>query len=502
MGYQIMQLKKNVLKVKSFIVIIIAILLLASLLAISHMQSNIIHVGEIHNSYVSIDELYGNYTTNSGVKEWLETHDKLYIRTEEQLKAFRSYVNVLKNECAGKEIILLTDIKSTEQHFGPIGLVDAPFAGVFNGNGYKIVINGYCIRAQEEGSIKTGLAGIFGVVDTNGKVINLQVEQNASVNMLEDECHGSEDFTSVTHLRIGGIAAMNYGVIENCKVNAKIKHYLEQDSVEVNIGGIVGNNTGTIRGCNTYGSFHTDEEGYAGGIAGWSIGTIEKCKNSMEFNSNVYNQPPWITAVGGIVGGLSGTESNPSKIENCFNEGDVIAPGTACVGGIVGISFDAGLEYLIYYEYIKTSDCVSRADKVVGRKFVGGIAGYAFQSMIENCTCSRTSIEVTDKSGKAGGGGILGFNSNGFENTLNNAKIQNCLAIDGIINISSGRAYSAVVGDSSLSNGIYDCVAYNMNSSGELETFYFAYDAYSFTNDDLSINFSHRSEELNVRNFA
>ena len=266
------------------------------------------------------------------------------ISTEEELRKLAENC-ALDSWSRDKKVVLQNDIVlSMASEFSiPV------FAGIFDGNGYTISN----VKLTGTGSA----VGLFRYVQEGARVCNLAVNGEISPS-------GSQD-------QVGGVAGVNYGSIENCKITGNVIGDNEvggiagvnaetgeirrcESSANVignhSAGGIVGNNHGILNNCsnggniNTYStevtydleditmdnleqinstsnvSAHTD----TGGIAGISDGKIYYCSNS---GSIGYQHVGYNT--GGIVGRL-----HQGYLQNCTNTGHV--QGRKDVGGIVG----------------------------------------------------------------------------------------------------------------------------------------------------------------------
>ena len=277
--------------------------------------------------------------------------------------------------------ILMADIDLSDYNWTPLcNNSDAPFTGIFEGNGHVI-------------SNLKGVNGLFGYtssVSGSAEIRNVGIE-NASVSAQYDNYRSGI---------IGGIVAYATGstTISNCYFQGDI------DSNANMIGGIVGmfNSTepveycwmaGSIRSTNVGGSFDEPRVGgilaesgrssyltvngcihsgsieaegyalYAGGISGLLEGTISNCQNygSITYNASYYSE---YAHIGGIDSGLwstlidscmnaadiqvarlsdvpsdsivGGISALGTRISNCFNCGDISTDGGSYVGGITG----------------------------------------------------------------------------------------------------------------------------------------------------------------------
>ncbi len=180
-------------------------------------------------------------------------------------------------------------------YFVPIGSEEKPFEGILDAAGHNIDAN----------SDK-----IFNVIGENGVVRNV-----------------------IKYSRIG-IAGVNHGLIENCRVLAEGTG----EKVTKNVGGIAGENTGIIRKCTVhgtkensisrgFGNYNIDASGTGiGGIAGYNDGgIIEECHACLLMTGRESSR-----AVGGIAG-----DNSRGIIRNCFTNYYVEGKGSE-TGGIVG----------------------------------------------------------------------------------------------------------------------------------------------------------------------
>lgn len=155
--------------------------------------------------------------------------------------------------------MLVSDIDAKDKAINTVACYEDSktdqFSGVFDGNGHTISNCDPIARCK-----KTTNCSLFGMVNTEGVIRNLNV-----VNCVVKQIGG-------------GIAAVNYGTIENCFISATIKSVLNVGNPS---GGIAGKNGGKIKNCVaviTAGSGVTNA--FAGGIAGRTVNkfsVIENC---------------------------------------------------------------------------------------------------------------------------------------------------------------------------------------------------------------------------------
>lgn len=175
------------------------------------------------------------------------------------------------------------------------------FAGIFEGNNRRI--NGLNINKNQD------FVGLF--VYNTGTIRDIILESGSITG----------------NARVGGIVAVNNGIIENChnKVNINI------NSTNSGGGGIVARNIGEIYFCGNSGNIN-GEGPYVGGISASSHNKISNCYNEGNIKGK-YN-----------VGGITGENAQNSTVDMSFNLGNITSTGmyisSQCsqVGGIAGYS--------------------------------------------------------------------------------------------------------------------------------------------------------------------
>jgi hypothetical protein len=246
---------------------------------------------------------------------------------------------------------------------------DKPFAGILDGQGY--VLKGLYRQAGD-----ASLAGLFGLVGNSGIVKNIGLERTV-VKL---------DGPSQEKAAVGGIAAVNYGFIENCFVtgivsavagglsdpgslNASTKaagicaenfgtirncYYAGQVGLTAALGrsaagGIVAVNTGSVEHCAAFGGVVNSGAGtswrLAGGIVGLlTKGSVSDCFTAADVSSAGSNSDVSPEA-GGIVGRLEGPETRPGpSIARCLVTGNISAETEfgAMAGGLAGFAGNWG----------------------------------------------------------------------------------------------------------------------------------------------------------------
>jgi hypothetical protein len=198
----------------------------------------------------------------------------------------------------------------------------APYAGVFDGKGFTLKLKKITTITNERDNI-----ALFHTIGAGGAVKNLDLDVNFS-----------------GYRTVAGVAAKNYGAIENVTVSADIT---ASHNTTGYAAGIAGRNYGTIENAAVSGNIRGN---YAGGIAGLNgcafegdvlvPGRIINCLNSAAVTGNRY--------IGGIAGSFLG------EMSRCGNIGAV--SGTSANGQIGGL-LSIGVPGTLAQERFIVSDC-------------------------------------------------------------------------------------------------------------------------------------------------
>jgi len=324
--------------------------------------------------------------------------DPYLISSAEQLNNIRNYLD--------KHFKQINDIDLSEyDNWQPIGNFRAGngFKGSFDGNSF--VINNLNIDRPEEENV-----GFFEFVQRQFLASHLSPNLK-NINIINANINGKN--------RVGGLVALNSGVIDNCNVSGKINGYkwsggfvgvndrtgeISNSSFTGNadgfeqIGGFAGNNLGKI--FESYSVTNVNATQHSGGFVG--IAFEGEIKNSYS-NSNVKG----IDCMGGFAGAtLEG------KIINSYSLGNV--EGTKWIGGFIGENNG----------YITES--YSKAD-VKGIDIVGGFAGSNFNSEITK------SYSIGKINGNNLVGGFAGRNSGIISTSYSKTFIQGNNIVGGFV---------------------------------------------------------------------
>jgi beta-lactam-binding protein with PASTA domain len=165
-----------------------------------------------------------------------------------------------------KHFILIADLDLQRISVTPIGNSTTNFSGSFNGNGH-------IIRNATINMAGSNYVGLFGYIDTAGRVYNLGLD---SANVTGD-------------LYVGALAGRNLGTVITCYTNGTVI------SKKDDAGGLIGYNAGTVSNCYSETSVTAllylddylappspnlpwnDRSVEAGGLIGYNTGTISNC---------------------------------------------------------------------------------------------------------------------------------------------------------------------------------------------------------------------------------
>ena len=276
--------------------------------------------------------------------------------------------------------VLMNDIEISGSSWTPIGTIDKPFSGEFDGNGHTVT---YKLKFSK-GSEKGVLASLFGCVSGSVKRLNAAGTLSAEVDtgyiaavagVLKDggtlfNCCSSVDITAKckSASAIGGIAGCVYSTIP------------EKDGVLIlceNKGSITAGVTTNAAGDSS--PLSNGTTGALGGILGFiadsACAEINKCINggSIEVDGGQYN-------IGGIAGQTSTNGSaSTAVITECANKGDITVKNLKGerAAGIIGYIKSGNIDHCY-----NTGNIAAYSDggKKVSKNGYGtyfGIFGYA-----------------------------------------------------------------------------------------------------------------------------
>ena len=262
------------------------------------------------------------------------------IKTKEELYWFAGLVNGDKSiigediqQNTGAWAVLTTDITINDnvlnadgslngngsglEQWPPIGSYgirgEKAYIGTFDGNGHTI--SGLYVDSDAQ------YVGLFGCVDTNGKIQNVGVVDSYISATGDKVC-------------VGGVCGYNVGgTIENCYNTGTITATATAQATGIysSVGGVCGFSFWNIFNCYNTGKVSvTGDRAWVGGVSGFNGKDIKNCYNTGEVS---------VAVDGGVVGGVCGNNNSGSRITNCYNTGKVsVTGGNAAVGGVCGMN--------------------------------------------------------------------------------------------------------------------------------------------------------------------
>ena len=272
-----------------------------------------------------------------------------------QLNQIRGFLNQ-----SGVYFKLMSDIDLTEwiadnnpnQGWQPVGTVDTPFKGQFDGASHTIsglMMNrpstdyvGFFARTDGAVIKNVTISGTVSGKDYTGGVIGQAEHSTTVTNVTFKGSISGHDYT-------GGIAgSSSASLLTSCITHADL-------TGNNKVGGVLGHgSSSTVSLCYAYGS--VEGVGDVGGITGYlDYKTISDCGAIVRINSTGSN-------TGGIVG-----ETNKCSVLRCFTVGDISSTGNN-LGGVIG-----------YYEDSRNGvgieNCYCAAE-IHGNQNVGGAVGF------------------------------------------------------------------------------------------------------------------------------
>ena len=328
--------------------------------------------GKFYNITLDKDKGYtddgqGNYTVTSA----------------EGLKNIAKLVNEQWN--LGINITLTADINLSGIDWTPIGIdYNHRYAGTFDGNGKTIT--GLTVTTSDQ------YAGLFGCIDSGGKVKNVTLE---NVQITNDNSSGYA----------GGVAGNSWGNIENCSVSGSV-------SGTTFAGGVVGSQWGgSITGCNS--SATVKGVIFAGGIAGETNSGASLTGCYATGDVTVENDGTNNSHAGGVVGYNGG-----GTLTACYATGSVTGTGTgtgSCyVGGVTGDNASGTLT-ACYHAKGTVSGPDGATGGVAGRNF----KGLPYSGIITACYWGGNGQEQGIGEDQVGTGGTTQVTDGNWQNAAN-----------------------------------------------------------------------------------
>lgn len=399
---------------------------------------------------------------------WYDQSGHYYIKTKEDLKAFRDILNGNVTKVGGiskkdiksyyfseETVELCNDIDLEEEEWEPIG-TKYSFCGTFNGNNHEI--KNLKISRSDSKGINVGFFSKVG-----GTVKNLTV-----AGRIDYKCNisnGVANHTDSTYYQheegTGGIVGALTGNIQNCinKVNIVDERPLSA------VGGIVGlvlyNKNGvSVKNCVNFGKIDgctKEKAGYCpssvGGIVGLSINqcTIQESINNGEITEHDSANSAFC---GGIIGCVW-TKGKSITVERCKNTGYVHYHDKGTVtftrSGYGGIAGGIG-KHDDTYTYLKIKNSYNTG-QILSKYNSGGILGAVYEGYVNSTSLSlggqssatlSNCYNIGSIKGKITGGIVGKSAGNAYNNGSYSLKVSNCFSLGEIS--SDNSVYGSLIG--------------------------------------------------------
>lgn len=309
---------------------------------------------------------------------------------QSNIKQFNKYANTA--EGLSKHYILIEDIRAeiiseNKNIYGeydtwiPIGGVEAPFTGSLNGNDYTI--SGIMIGKETDAAL-----GLFSYIGKGGRVSRIRL--------------GGGVIEAVSNYTLGGVCAINYGIVEKC-YSGTIS-VMGDTSFSGYVGGICAVNHGEIKEYRgSADGAQISGTGYVGNIAGCNNGLIENCYR-LGSTSHALSKMKEVEAVygSGNVGMLAGT--NTGTINKCYIIGGVEDMGNlagSCDGVIAGSNSGVIKNCFAYGDIYLCQNCENfSVGRICGRNQGGTLENnYSVDDVFFYIALNESAVSDTDPAG-------------------------------------------------------------------------------------------------------
>ena len=246
------------------------------------------------------------------------------IASAAQLAELAQYVNAGDATFVSAHYVLTDDVNlSAYGNWTPIGTINQPFAGVFDGQNH--VVTG--LKIDRSQGVYQGLFGCVNSQDANRKA---QVK-----NVIVKDAQIRTKSMSGAVVGFYGGWASQMEPLENCAmVGGSIEGCVDRAGYDqaASIGGVVGLSYADVRFCYSTGTVIVPRSACEiGGVAGWVDGNVQSCyaAGSMDIFPDSRYQ---IFEIGGLAGGVD------DDVSDCYSTVDVVGLGdnTIKFGGVAG----------------------------------------------------------------------------------------------------------------------------------------------------------------------
>ena len=246
------------------------------------------------------------------------------IASAAQLAELAQYVNAGDATFVSAHYVLTDDVNlSAYGNWTPIGTINQPFAGVFDGQNH--VVTG--LKIDRSQGVCQGLFGCVNSQDANRKA---QVKNV----IVKDAQIRTKNWSGAVVGCYGGWASQ-MEPLENCAmVGGSIEGCVDRAGYDQasSIGGVVGLSYADVRFCYSTGTVIVPQSACdIGGVVGWVDGNVQSC-----YAAGSMDIFPYSTRQIFNIGGLAGTVDD--DVSDCYSTVDVVGLGdnTFTFGGVAG----------------------------------------------------------------------------------------------------------------------------------------------------------------------
>ena len=290
------------------------------------------------------------------------------IASAAQLAELAQYVNAGDATFVSAHYVLTDDVNlSAYGNWTPIGTINQPFAGVFDGQNH--VVTGLKID-RSQGVYQ----GLFGYVSGTDDAHKAQIK---NVAVQDAQIRAQTEVGAVVG-RYGQFTQGFVEPLENCAMIGGTIQGTSSMGQSSCVGGIVGRACGEIQRCYATGDIiGADNAIEYGGIVGESFKTVNACYSTGSLSA--------LGSYADDFGGIAGTARG--AVTNCYTTGDITGSlnNAGTLGSIVGCALD------------RVTNCYATGS-VKGWRAIGGIAGQAYgdtyaHATISGCMALNTFVE-------------------------------------------------------------------------------------------------------------
>ena len=246
------------------------------------------------------------------------------IASAAQLAELAQYVNAGDATFVSAHYVLTDDVNlSAYGNWTPIGTINQPFAGVFDGQNH--VVTG--LKIDRSQGVCQGLFGCVNSQDANRKA------QVKNVIVKDAQIRTKNQSGAVVGFYGGWASQME--PLENCAmVGGSIEGCVDRAGYDQasSIGGVVGFSYADVRFCYSTGTVIVPQSACdIGGVVGWVDGNVQSC-----YAAGSMDIFPYSTRQIFNIGGLAGTVDD--DVSDCYSTVDVVGLGdnTFTFGGVAG----------------------------------------------------------------------------------------------------------------------------------------------------------------------